>query len=170
MHELLNNYITKKEQEQKEYLNKQKNDFLISQGLFQKEYSGKDTYDPDYPFDEWNSETHQHKFYKNVAINVTDDEYKKILELSKSTNKEKPKRNTIALVLDLIAWLIFAGGFIMGIIFGNIEITKGTYYTYTVNEFSLAIAFTYWAVSLISGAMFLGIAEIIKLLNDIKNK
>ncbi len=72
--------------------------------------------------------------------------------------KEK-KSNPVASLLKIIAALIFIGGFIAGIAMGSAE-----------REFSLQIAATYWGAFLVSGSMFLGFAEIIALLQDIKDK
>ena len=66
-----------------------------------------------------------------------------------------------------MAWIIFIGGLIAGIVLGNVDVSY-SYYTY--KEFSFAIALTYWAISFISGMVFLGFAEIIQLLSDIKEK
>ena len=132
-------------------------------------YSEKNTYDPEFPFDEWNSNTQKHNYYKKVPIEITDSEYEQLLKFCKTENKAN-KTNTVATVLTAIAWIIFIGGFVSGIVLGNVEVTKGVIYTYTDTEFSFTIAFTYWAISFISGFFILGFAEIIKLLNDIKNK
>lgn len=67
----------------------------------------------------------------------------------------------------MIAWIVYVAGFIVGIVQGNVEV-QGTFNNRT--EFSFVITLTYWSIALISGTMFLGFAEIIKLLNKIKNK
>ena len=89
---------------------------------------------------------------------------------AKKEVEEDVSNNPVATALTVIAWVIFIGGFIAGIVLGRVEVEKGYYYTYTDTEFSFAIAFVYWCVSLISGTVFLGFAEIIKLLNAIKRK
>ena len=55
----------------------------------------------------------------------------------------------------------FISGFIYGIYIGS---------EYYVDEFSFSLAFISWIITLISGMTFLGFAEIIKLLEAIKNK
>ncbi|MBQ7953221.1 MAG: hypothetical protein IJ332_00550 [Clostridia bacterium] len=108
------------------------------------------------------------KYYKKVPVEITDEEYQEVKKYSKQD--DTLEINPIATALTCIAWVVFIGGFIAGIALGNVEVVKGSYYTYTDTEFSFAIAFTYWCVALISGTMFLGFAEIIKLLNSIKKK
>ncbi len=74
------------------------------------------------------------------------------------------KPNGVAKALRILAWIVFIGGAIMGIILGNVENSYG----YT--SFNIAVAIIYWVAAFISGMMFIGFAEIIKLLEDIKNK
>lgn len=78
--------------------------------------------------------------------------------------KKSPQKNTMSSVLTVIAWITFIGGFISGIVLARDS------YSHTDAVFSFTVALTYWAVSFISGIFILGFAEIIKLLNDIKNK
>ncbi len=119
----------------------------------------------EYPFTEYDNEFEIYRMLKKVPIKLTDDEY---TEISKQTHKEiSLKPNPIAVALTIIASLIFVGGFIAGIICGNVEI-KGIYYDYT--EFSFEIACIYWFASLVSGTVLLAFAEIIKLLDCIRQK
>ena len=71
----------------------------------------------------------------------------------------------------VVAVLIYIAGLIAGISFGNAEkVVSGYYSTHTVKEFSVAVASIYWAASFISGSVFIGLAEIIRLLQKIKDK
>ncbi len=79
----------------------------------------------------------------------------------------KDDTNPIASALKIIAIIIFFLGFIAGFVLGR-QVVKSSVFNRA--DFSFAIAFIYWAVSFISGMMFLGFAEIIQLLQDIKNK
>ena len=94
----------------------------------------------------------------------------KLGDCIKEVIEKTTENNPIATALTVIAWIVFIGGFIAGIALGTVEVERGYYYTYTDTEFSFAVAFVYWCVSLISGTMFLGFAEIIKLLDVIKKK
>ena len=157
----------KKEAEQKKY-EEEKQKTLIDLGLFEKVYSEREFYSDEFPFLEPASENSIGGWYKKEAIAISDEEYQEVKKYSKKENTSKT--NTIATALTAIAWIVFIGGFFSGLALGNVEVVKGSYYPYTDTEFSFAVAFTYWCDALISGTMFLGFAEIIKLLNDIKNK
>ena len=68
-------------------------------------------------------------------------------------------------MLTGIAYAIFIIGAILGFVIGYTkDILDDTY------SFSFAIAIAWWGVSFIGGMFTLGFAEIIKLLNAIKNK
>ncbi len=157
---------------------KDKADFLISLGLFEKEYSPINAYTYEYNIDEWDEKEQKRKYYKKVPVSVTDEEFEQIRSVVGKTSGNRAenkfdietKANPVATLLTVIAWIVFIGGFIAGLVFGTREVTEGIYYTYTDTEFSFAIALVYWAVSFISGAMMLGFAEVIKLLQDISDK
>jgi len=163
MNKKVKEYINKKQEE----INFNKEQTLINLGLYEKEYR-KDNEDYSmYPEVEWDKEKQMDIFYRKKAIKVNDDEYEQILSVSNIEDKNSSK---VAIALIIIAWLIYIGGFICGICFGFQEVTYGVYYQYTETEFSFVIALTYWVTSFISGTLFLGFSEIIKLLNSIKSK
>ena len=157
MHEKLKEYFAKAEEKE----NKLTAQELIYAGLYEKEYSEKNEYSHEYPDSEWDDENKKQKYFKKVPIQLTDEECEKFKKIYYSSAL-KPT-NPIASALSIIAVLIYIGGFIAGIVLG---IDAAELY----EEFAFSVAFVYWAVSLVSGTMFLGFAEIIKLLNDIKNK
>ncbi len=168
MNEKLKEFLdAKKDAEEKKY-EETKNETLLELGLFERVYTEKEEYSDDFPYFEYDSENSKNRWYKKEAIAISDEEYE---EVKKYIKKEKmPEKNSIAIALTVIAWIVFIGGFIAGIVLGTVEVEKGYYYTYTDTEFSFAVAFVYWCVSFISGTMFLGFAEIITLLHDIKKK
>ena len=137
-------------------------------GLYEKVYSPDNSYNEEYYLSDWDSAKSINRYYKRVPIVITDEEYLEVCKYSKK--EEPPVNNPIFTALTAIAWIIFIGGFIAGIALGTVEVERGYHYTYTDTEFSFAIAVVYWGISLISGTMFLGFAEIIKLLETIKNK
>ncbi len=166
MNEKLKRFLDiKKEEERKKYED-EKERILIELGLYEKVYSPDNSYNEEYYFSEWDSANSINRYYKKVPVEITDEEY---FELKKYSKKEEPPiNNPIFTALTAIAWIIFIGGFIAGIALGMVEVEIGHYYTDT--EFSFAIALVYWGISLISGTMVLGFAEIIKLLDAIKKK
>ncbi len=169
MHEKVQAYLEKKQSLFAEKEKKEKNDLLIALGLYEKEYSPTNTGTAEYSLYEWNNTEKKTYYYKQVPIEVTDEEFKEIkywrniAKDGSNTNNE----NTIATCLTVIAWILFIGGFIAGIALGNVE-AEGYYRSHT--EFSFGIALIYWSISLISGLLFLGFSEVIKLLTAIKNK
>lgn len=166
MNQKLEQYLSRKEQEQRSVRERRKQELLLKEGLYDVQY-----------LDEWRADAgydnNREKYFIRVPIEISDEEYQLLKEISKSSNNdfdEEDIDNKIATTLTVIAVVIYLGGFFAGVILGNVEVVRGTYYTYTDTEFSFAVALAYWAVSLISGTMFLGFAEIIKLLDSIKRK
>lgn len=87
-----------------------------------------------------------------------------------SENDEMPHNNAIATAIRVIAVLTYICGFIAGIIFAANQPSFSSLYGSHSNQFSWVVAFIWWGASFISGTFILGFSEIIKLLNDIKNK
>lgn len=79
-----------------------------------------------------------------------------------SENTDTPHTNSIAIAIRVIAVLTYICGFITGIVLGNI---LSSYYSY-----NWTAAIICWIASLIIGTFILGFSEIIKLLDEIKNK
>ncbi len=168
MHEKVKEFLdAKKDAENKKY-EEEKQKTLIELGLYEKVYSPDNNYSEEFSSPEWDNANSTYKYYKIVPVELTDEEFQEIKKYSKI--ETTTKSNPVAIALTVIAWIIFIGGFIAGIALGTVEVERGYYYTYTDTEFSFAVAFVYWCVSLISGTMFLGFAEIIKLLDAIRRK
>lgn len=165
MNEKLKEFLdAKKEAEQKKH-EEEKQKTLIELGLFEKVYSPDNKQSEEFPFYEWDDGTPTSRYYKEVPIEITDEEYQEVKKYLKK--EDETKNNPIATGLTFIAWAVIICGFVAGCVLGNIEVA-GYYGGYT--KFSFAVAFTYWCVALISGTMFLGFAEIIKLLEAVKRK
>ena len=158
MYNNVDEYLKQKRTEKftEEYIKKAK--LLINEGLYHVVYSPDNVQSSEYPFEEYDATSGSMKHYKKVPMNVTNDEFEQIKKYS--TIDETPK-NAISITLTVIAYIIFISGFIYGIYIGS---------EYYVDEFSFSLAFISWIITLISGMTFLGFAEIIKLLEAIKNK
>ena len=78
-------------------------------------------------------------------------------------------KNTVSSIFKFLAWCTFIGGFLAGIILGQVETTTGYYFSKTETTFSLAKAAIYWISALIAGMLFYGFGEIIQLLSDIQD-
>ena len=169
MNEKLKEFLDAKKDAEKKKYEKEKQKTLIELGLYEKVYSPDNNYSEEFSSSEWDSANSTYNYYKKVPVEITDEEYQEVKKYSKKDDTSEI--NPIATALTVIAWVVFIGGFIAGFVLGNEEVVvKGSYYTYTDTEFSFTIAFAYWCVALISGTMFLGFAEIIKLLDAIKKK
>ena len=164
MDERVKKFLDAKKAEKEKWNDKEKYKILTEAGLYDKICVEDDPND-DEIFTEFDPENQCQSYYKMVPIDVTDEEYEEIKKYLKI--KVETENNPIASALTVIAWILFIGGFVAGIALGMVEV-EGYYYSHT--EFSFAVAFIYWCIALISGTMFLGFAEIIKLLDAIKNK
>lgn len=83
------NWIKVKEEQQKQKELQRKEAVLINAGLYEKVYRDELIIDKEYPYiDHLRDENGKDyaKAYKKVAIDVTDEEYKKIEELSGYSN------------------------------------------------------------------------------------
>lgn len=149
MNEMLKKFLDDQKKAEREKYEETKQQTLIDLDLYEIVYSPDNKYNDEYPEQEWETK----KYYKKVPIDITDEEYQEVKKyLEKETNV---KSHSVAMALNVIAWIIYIVGFLAGI---------------SAIESSFTLAFIYWFVSFISGTMFLGFAEIIRLLNTIKNK
>lgn len=79
-----------------------------------------------------------------------------------SENTDTPHTNAIATAIRVIAVLTYISGFITGIVLGD---NLSSYYSYNWTATIIC-----WIASIIIGTFILGFSEIIKLLDEIKNK
>lgn len=164
---MVQEFIDKKKAEIENNKNKEKRKLLMDLGICEKEYSQSSAWSEEYPDYEYDQETKEGRYFKKIPINVTDEEYEEILKYCKQSDNTTPvnKENKVAKVLTGIAYAIFIIGAILGFAMGYTkDILDDTY------SFSFAVAVAWWCVSFIGGMLMLGFAEIIKLLNAIKNK
>ena len=167
MDERVEKYIKEKEAEVKEKYEKEKEKKLVALGLFEKEYSPDGGYKEDFPCYDYDAQ----KYYKKVPIKITDEEYKEVLKYSGTSEQgETTTGNPFSVLLNVVAGIIFTGGFIWGAYVGSTAGELLSYFQSSRSEFSFMAALPYWAISIILGISFLGFAEIIKLLDEIKRK
>ena len=150
MHEKVAQYLEEKRSAEEAKKTAEKKNLLFSLGLYDKVYS--DTTDGGFKrYDSSNG-----KYYKNIVADVTDEEYEEIKKyaLQGQPVREEVESNGVATALKVIAIVVCIIGFLAGIAF--------------VETFIITLAC--WIGTFISGMMFLGFAEIIKLLHSINNK
>ncbi len=187
MNKQVSDYLDNKRSEIEKAHRKEKEELLMSLNMYEKVYSPTDTRSDEYNCSDYSAIEGKVKYFKRIPIQITDEEFEEIKKLNAMTDTQsintptvsKPKvmienttdeSNKIATLLYVIAWIIFIGGFIIGIKFANVEVVKGNYYHYADTEFSLTLAIMYWGISFISGLVFIGFSEVIRLLTGIRNK
>ena len=145
MNEKVEKYLEEKRE-------KEKREILIAAGLYEKEYAPKSQELPnrEYPF--LDSKIVPNRPYKAIPIEVPDEEYEQIRKYAYSGNS-----NRIAGILTFVACAVYVIGLVTGFILLN-------------GSSNWTPAISCWAASGISGTIFLGFAEIIKLLQAIKDK
>lgn len=147
----------KKDAENKKY-EEAKNKTLVELGLFEKVYSESSDQSKEFPYYEYDSENSKNRWYKKEAIAISDEEYEEVKKYSKTQNTEV-ERNPISTMLRVIAIIVYVAGLIAGFVLGLDRWGDPT-----------AMMLVYWIAFFVLGTVYLGFAEIIQLLNDIKNK
>ena len=173
MHQMVEDYIAAQKSEESKHSLETKNQLLLKLGLFEKEYSAKNEYSSEYPEREYIEQTGDYKYFKKIPIDVSDEEFSEILKYQKNGQSDaKTSKNTYSSLLQGIAFFLFIVGLIAGIVAGNTPslITGAISNISGSHGFSFAPALVTWILSFIGGMLFLGFAEIIQLLTDIKNK
>ena len=166
MNEILKAFFKEKEEEElqkrKELIKEQeevKSRILIELGLYEKVYAPDNVENNEYNCYEYDHLNQMSRYFKKVPIEVTDEEYEQIKKYAMQTEKNESKhKNTIATILSVMAWIAYIAGFILGIVLGN------DFYN---DSFIMLI---YWISGFVVGTIYLGFAEVIKLLSEIKNK
>ena len=154
-------YLNRKRQEEENKEARKIVDFMFEEGLYTKEYHNGDSNTINkYPF----LDKAENKRYRKVPISLTDEELKEINILMQEKEKKEAGRkniaepddgNTVAAILRILGFIILC----IGIVAGFIRL-----------EESSDIAMTCWVVGILSGALFIGFSEVIKLLQEIRNK
>lgn len=159
MNEKVKAYLEKQEALKSKEYHEKKLQLAKDLGLGEKEYSADGGWSKEYNNYEWDNVGQKANYYKFTPIELTDEEYEKLKEYSDNSNEvsNKKKYNVVALLLKVIAGLIFGCGFISGIAI-----------SYDTRD--LIALLICWCSAFVSGVVFLGFAEIIQLLDDIKKK
>jgi len=84
-------------------------------------------------------------------------------------NESQKLKNPVAEALLIVGIIIIILSFILGIVFGIVFGNISDELAYN-SQFSLEIAIIYWFTGGISGLIFIGFSEIIKILHDIRRK
>ena len=150
MNEKIQAFLDAKKQEELAKKQAEKDKLLIDLGLSEKEYLPSGNLSDEYP--EYDRETKS--YYKLKAIAVTEEEFEKIKKYA-GKKEDNVSSNGIATILTVIAWITYAAGFMAGLaLFEMLE-----WYILLI-----------WLAAFLSGTVYLGFAEIIKLLTQIRDK
>ena len=157
MNEKLQAYIEKKKAENRAQFESLRDSRLIAAGLFEKRFSPTNKADdPEYPHVHWNKEEQRASYYKKVPIAVTDEEYQQFLEVTpEKPVEESTGANGVASALRGIAITLYILAGLTGLILLFINALAG-----------IALMLS----GFVSGTLFLGFAEIIKLLQKLCDK
>lgn len=169
MNQKLKEYLEEKEQIKRDEKEKAKRKLLFQEKLYEtKEISKEEYYKTDLAErkEVWDSEKKQTVYYKYTPIEISDEEYMLLKDSCKvhDDGSGNNSQNAVATTLTVIAWIVYIVGLVIGIILGV------SYSDYSYSDFNFAIASVCWTIFLVNGTMFLGFAEIIKLLESIKRK
>ena len=142
--------LNQKRWEAMEAKKREKEEFLRSLGLTEKVYSPHGFYTDEYRLSEWDKEQKKQRYYKIAPAELTDEEYE---ELKKACGKTG--ESSVAKALDGIALSVYILGALAGLItMFNVDFLSG-----------LAVALG----AFVSGTLFRGFAEIIRLLEEIRD-
>ncbi len=156
MNEKVQAFLDAKRQEELVKKQAEKDKLLVDLGLAEKQYSPSDKLEDEYPY----YDSKNYKYYKIHPIHLTDEEFEEIKRYAgkKANNASLSKIatiNRIAAIFTVIAWITYIAGFFAGL--AMIEVLEW---------FILLI----WVAAFLSGTMYLGFAEMIKLLTQIRDK
>ena len=158
MHEVAQKFIEKKKEEAKKQKEQEIREFLMENGLFgeEKEYA-PDSGDDLLSYRFWDEKAQ--RYYRYATIDVSEDEYNELRKYGKDITTQKEK-NIVSTLIAIIAFTLYGAGFILGCFLGG----------YLSYDFDLLVALCCWISGFVFGTIFLGFAEIIKLLHNINNK
>ncbi len=153
MDERVRAYLEKKRASETSRFSTDRSSVLIEAGLYEKVYSPDGRQSEDYSYAEITNAGS--KYYKKEPLKVSDEEY---VEILKYANKENSNGgNSVAGALKGLAILEFIGGLFLALASSKTDLGGIGFLSFTL-------------LGAFSGLMFLGFAEIIKLLDAIKNK
>jgi len=134
MNEKLKAYFEKMEEDKKQRAQYEKDELLISQGLYETVYS--DTPQSGYTYDK-----KAKKYYKLIPIEVSDDEYQRILDYVPDTI-DPPKPSIWNTVMRIFAWSILVVVLIYGLVLCVQYILAGDlYYGLLIAVGAIVVAF-----------------------------
>lgn len=159
MNPMVENIINARNNEKRAAYEKEKNEFLLKNGIFEKVYSSTNEYSSEFPESEWDSASGEYKYYAKKPIEITDEEYEMLLD---SGEKPAKRSNKIAGFLRGLAILLY--------ICGGLTALICLMFAFDGDEELLIIGLSALGSAIFAGLPFHGLSEIIRLLHEINNK
>lgn len=158
MHKLCKEYLEKRQLQAAIRLEGERNAFLLREGLYEKEYAA-DGSQQGYPHEEWDPQLRKMRHFRKIPIPVTDQEWEALQSAYASSQGSANAADItickpIARLLKATAYGLYAAAFLIGCF-----LLPGGYIP----------ALLSWGIGFPVGTLFLGIAEIIRLLNHLEN-
>jgi hypothetical protein len=156
MHESIIKYLEK----QNKIKIENRRQFLLDNDICERVYNPIEDgeYNDEYPFRDCDT----NKWYKKEPIDITDDEFNLIQKAyNEAHTSEKSESNSIATFFFVFGWITIIAGLIESLSAASDD--KGESFTFSIFVIHLAI-------TLVLSMLYFGFGEVIKLLNDIKNK
>ena len=156
MNRTVEEYIQKQTEKARLAKQKEKEVFLEDIELYERVYSENTEYTDEFPCRDVDEESENYqKYYKNVKLDLTDEEYEEVVKAYRLNNPEDAKSDTIATILQCLAIFIYFVGGILALFVASADVFTGIASIFSV---------------FVSGTLILGFSRVINLLNDIKNK
>lgn len=151
----MNEKVAKYLEEKRE---KERKEILIAAGLYEKEYAPKSQELPNGEYPRLDTTIIPNRPYKAIPIEITDEEYEQIKKYAVKPPIFLPKPNVIAKILLGVGICVYGLGFI-----GGMQLQSAA-------EELLSLAIIVWAIAAVGGTILLGLSEIVKLLQNIRDK
>lgn len=149
----MNEKVAKYLEEKRE---KERKEILIAAGLYEKEYAPKSQELPNGEYPRLDTTIIPNRPYKAIPIEITDEEYEQVKKYAVKPPIILPKPNVIAKILQGVGICAYVLGLFCGMSFQSNGL--------------LSFAITVWAIAAIGGTILLGLSEIVKLLQNIRDK
>ncbi|MBR1739133.1 MAG: hypothetical protein IJ737_02480 [Ruminococcus sp.] len=158
MNKAVGDFIEKKNKLRAREIEYKKRKFVEEWSINDRIYAPDEQNTSDFPF----FDKKENRHYKTVPAVLTDEEYEAAKNAEEALQREFRGKSYSAVIIKIIAYLIWCIG-----IFGALIAASGKGGN---NGFSAKIFFIIFSASLLSGLMLWALGEIIRLLNEIKEK
>lgn len=154
MQQKLRKFLEAERQQERKEKEIEKINIMASLGLCEVIYSEGNVKNAEYPFLRRPDKVGKYKWCKIVTPTVTDSEYEELKKYAKERSAKK--KNVAAVGIKVMAWIVCTAGQLVAVAFAA--------------EFTFAVFLGCWFCVIICGAVLFGLSEVIRLLDDIRQK